>query len=226
MDRFQKSALEQIASIESKYAEIKTHVDQQKSWPDNLCTEFNVACLAAIERIAGAGSSYDRHANIVVSHWNGGIASPTPTNLLYPIIRALKADVANGYLRNVSELIHADLFADYLEMADHLVDEGYKDAAAVIAGSTLESHLRQLCVKNGVSLTETASNGDERPRKADRLNQELAKASVYNQLRAKQVVSWLDLRNKAAHGHYDQYTDDQVKLFIDGIRDFMVSLPA
>ncbi len=39
-------------------------------------------------------------------------------------------------------------------MAEHLLDEGYKDAATVIAGSSLEPHLRQLCQKSGIP-TET-----------------------------------------------------------------------
>jgi hypothetical protein len=37
------------------------------------------------------------------------------------LLRALRADYAAGYLRKISELIHADLFSDFLEMADHRV---------------------------------------------------------------------------------------------------------
>ena len=40
--------------------------------------------------------------------------------------------------------MHAELFADFLEMADYLLSEGYKDPAAVLGGSMLEEHLRQL----------------------------------------------------------------------------------
>ena len=39
------------------------------------------------------------------------------------------------------------LFADFLEMASELQRKGFKDAAAVIAGSTLEEHLRKLATK-------------------------------------------------------------------------------
>ena len=41
-------------------------------------------------------------------------------------------------MQSREELIHASVFADFLQMADYLVDSGYKDAGAVIAGSTLE----------------------------------------------------------------------------------------
>ena len=40
-------------------------------------------------------------------------------------------------------------------MAEYLLHEGYKDSAAVIAGSTLESHLRALCNKNGIDIKQS-----------------------------------------------------------------------
>ena len=106
-------------------------------------------------------------------------------------------------------------------MAEHLLSEGYKDAAAVIIGSTLEEHLRKLCVKNGIPL-----DAAERPKKADALNAELAVQSVYSKLDQKSITAWLDLRNKAAHGKYGEYSKEQVGLLIQGVRDFMARLPA
>jgi hypothetical protein len=97
-------------------------------------------------------------------------------------------------------------------MSKHLLDQGYKDAAAVIAGSSLEAHLRQLCAKAGVD-TDTEAGS---PKKADRLNAELAGAEVYAKGDQKNVTAWLDLRNDAAHGHYDRYQGGQVALLISG----------
>ena len=37
-------------------------------------------------------------------------------------------------------------------------------------------------------------------------------ADVYNKLDQKSVTSWLDLKNKAAHEKYSEYTKDQVVL--------------
>jgi hypothetical protein len=112
-----------------------------------------------------------------------------------------------------------------LEMASHLVDSGYKDAAAVISGSALEAHLRQLCLKAGLSI-EISAGGDTRPKKADTMNSELAGASVYSKLDQKNVTAWLDLRNKAAHGKYSEYSKEQVVVLITGIRDFITRNPA
>ena len=38
---------------------------------------------------------------------------------------------------------------DFLDMAYHLLENDYKDASAVMIGSVLEEHLRQLCNKFG-----------------------------------------------------------------------------
>lgn len=58
------------------------------------------------------------------------------------------------------------------------------------------------------------------------MNSDLAKADIYSKLDQKNITAWLDLRNKAAHGQYDQYDDAQVKLLIDNIRNFIIRIPA
>ena len=52
--------------------------------------------------------------------------------------------------------------------------------------------------------------------------QTLPKNSVYNKLDQKNVTAWLDLRNKAAHGKYQEYTKEQVSLMLQSLSDFMV----
>jgi len=66
-------------------------------------------------------------------------------------------------------------------MADHLLDSGYKDPAAVICGSVLEEHLRQLCIKNNIPI-EVKKNGKMKPINADQLNADLAKQNIYSKL--------------------------------------------
>src|SRR5215213_5859918 len=50
------------------------------------------------------------------------------------VLLAAQEDFERGYLWSLNERVHADVFDDFLEMAASLVDDGYKDAAAVIAG--------------------------------------------------------------------------------------------
>ncbi len=78
-----------------------------------------------------------------------------------------------------------------------------------------------MAISNGVEI-EVETDGVLRPKKADRLNSDLAKAEVYSKLDQKAVTMWLDLRNKAAHGHFQEYTKDQVSNMIQSVIEFMV----
>jgi hypothetical protein len=142
------------------------------------------------------------------------------------ILKAAREEMAGGWDVTVRGLITAEVFADFLEMARHLLDEGYKDPAAVMIGSVLEEHLRQLCVRHRVATEFTNPKGDTVPKKADVLNADLSKAGVYNRLDQKQVTTLLDLRNKAAHGHYGEYTQQQAELMYQQAVDFMARNPA
>ena len=137
------------------------------------------------------------------------------------ILSAAREELAGGWLTTTKGLVSAEIFSDFLEMAQHLLDEGYKDPAAVMAGSVLEEHLRQLCQKHDIS-TEITRQGRPQPKKADALNADLTKKQVYNRLDQKNVTAWLDLRNKAAHGKYQEYTEKQVSLMLQSLSDFMV----
>jgi hypothetical protein len=139
------------------------------------------------------------------------------------VLKALRLDIEADQFVTARQIVRAEIFSDYLEMASHLLGEGYKDAAAVIAGSSLEEHLRELCRISGIQTSETNKQGDLRHKKADRLNADLAKAGVYNAIRSKLVTGWLGIRNDAAHGKYDQYGDEQVNNMISGITEFIAS---
>lgn len=62
--------------------------------------------------------------------------------------------------------------------------------------------------------------------KAESVNADLAKHAVYNKLDQKNITAWLDLRNKAAHGQYDQYDSEQVGGLIREVRGFLTRNPA
>lgn len=141
------------------------------------------------------------------------------------IVRALRNDIANGFLTNVKEVIHGELFSDFLDMVDYLLSEGFKDAAAVMIGGVLESHIRQLAMKNDIEV-EILRNSDLKPKRAEQLNEDLAKKKVYNLLEQKNVTAWFDLRNKAAHAKYEEYTVDHVSLFLLQVRSFIARYPA
>jgi hypothetical protein len=109
-----------------------------------------------------------------------------------------------------------------IALVGELYARGYKDAAAVITGTTLEHHLRNLAVKCGVP----TQRGNGAPQRSDALNNALASAGVYNRLQQKCITAWLDLRNKSVHGRYSTYDAAQVLTMIRDVRDFMTRFPA
>ncbi len=176
--------------------------------------------LSTINRLGSADQTHIKHAQEVMDY---DASEEYKLDRLLGIIKSLQHSIEDGYLDNVEALIHGELFDDFVDMGEHLLNEGYKDAAAVIVGSALESHLRNLCVRNSIS---TTINNNMRPKKADQMNNELFTSGVYEKLDLKSVTAWLDLRNKAAHGEYDKYSNDQVSLMLTGVRDFIARHPA
>lgn len=177
---------------------------------------------AAVVRISGPNSTYTHDIETILGTKD---FQGYRVIKIVGVLESLHSDIKAGYLESYAELIHGDVFSDFMEMAHHLIEEGYKDPAAVIAGAALESHLKQLCEKNSVEI-ETATDTGTRPKKADKLNADLVKINAYSKLDQKNVTAWLGLRNKAAHGEFGEYSKEQVNLLIDCIRDFITRNPA
>lgn len=185
-------------------------------------SEWRSQCLSTLTRVFGKSDPY------TISFGQG-----CKNSYLYDvlsglgILRAVREDVRDGRLATVREMVHAEVFDDFLEMADYFMSEGrgYKDAAAVIAGGVLEGHLRKLAQKHNIA-TENRTPKGPRPKKADTLNANLASDGVYNKIQQKIITGWLGIRNDAAHAHYDEYTNDQVTSLIGDVREFISRFPA
>lgn len=176
-------------------------------------TGLRAAGLAFIESTFGRDHSYYRELETKLT--SGFL---TDGKYAFGILKGIQDQITGGWIETTKGLVTAEVFADFLEVAEHLLDENYKDAAAVIVGSTLEEHLRQLCLASSIPVDDVSSG---KARRADVLNADLAKANKYSKLDQKQVTAWLDLRNKAAHGKYSEYTTEQVTVMLAGVREFV-----
>ncbi len=182
---------------------------------------LGVECLAFVESVVGEKSIfYTTIKNVYGKYQSNSLIEYAE------ILKRLKIFVDEGWSVGIRNLISAEIFVDFLEMAEYFQNEGYKDPAAVIAGSVLEKHLRDLCIANEIPITKTDSAGSTVSLKAGQINTDLAKHSVYNILEQQSVTAWLALRNNAAHGKYEAYDKSQVKNMLGGIRDFIIRNPA
>jgi hypothetical protein len=172
-----------------------------------------------ISRFAPPNSQYLEGMKAILK--KNGISNANNIPHIVGILMALKIAYEAGYLATVSDLLHADMFSSFIDMATYLLSEGYKDPSAVIVGSVLEEHIRQLCIKSNIPVEVSG-----RPKKTEQMNADLATQTIYSKLDQKSVTSWLDLRNKAAHGRYGEYSKEQVALLIQSVQDFITRNPA
>lgn len=131
---------------------------------------------------------------------------------LKAIFLAAKEDFEGGYLSSMRTLVQAEVFDSELEQASELLSSGYFTAAAVIAGVVLETALRELCDKEGIL------HGN-----LNKMNADLAKAGAYNKLVQKQITALADVRNSAAHGKPNEFTEPDVTNMIRDVSHFLVN---
>ena len=127
------------------------------------------------------------------------------------IFLAAKEDFEGGYLSSLKKLVQAEVFDTEIEQAKELLNSGYKLASAVIAGVVLETTLRDLCE------TISIPHG-----KLDKMNAQLAKAGVYNKLQQKRITAIADIRNSAAHGKPDEFSENDVESMIRDVESFLL----
>jgi uncharacterized protein (DUF2164 family) len=161
--------------------------------------------FATFSKAVATQNFYHLHSN-----WRDHIA------ILLGLVKGIKHDIETGLLADLRSLMQAEVFTDFLEMGEYLLQEGYKDAAAVLIGAVLEDALRKLSAR--ASLPLDGANG--KPLTMEPLNSQLAAAQAYSKLVQKQVTTWAHLRNKAAHGQYLEYGNEQVEMMLLFVQSF------
>ena len=128
------------------------------------------------------------------------------------VFQAAMDDYQGGYLSSLKNLVQADVFESELEQAEELLKNGYKLAAAVIAGVVLETSLRDMCSNSNIPIG-----------KLDKMNTDLTKAGKYNKLQQKRITSIADIRNNAAHGNDSEFSESDVSNMVRDIEQFLAT---
>ncbi len=181
---------------------------------------FRTASLHFIETTLGKDTQYHN-----AFHHQCQMNAPHHIQVGKALLEELLSEFESRWLWTTRGIATAEVYADFLEMAEGLLDAKFKDAAAVMIGGVLEEHLRRLCIKNNISTTNE-KDGKAIAKKADAMNSELGSAAVYDKLDQKWVTAALDLRNKAAHGHYGEYDENQVRsILLQSTTNFLQRQP-
>ena len=173
----------------------------------NALLEWKVKTKNLLDKACGKESE---HYVAFVENESTGVYGTYLATLerLRAVFIAAREDYEGGYIQSTRSLIQAEVFDSELEQASELLTHGYKTPAAVVAGVVLETSLRELCDRNNIGYG-----------KLDKMNADLSKANVYNKLQQKRITALADIRNSAAHGKLDEFSEVDVE---DMIRDMVI----
>ena len=217
MNKIDQKIIERIGQLEKKAERVKATDTPNPSYTigfptldEDIFNEWKVGVENLIVKVAGKESPYYENFHKIVS---AAYISQVDSGI--GVLRGLKEDVEQGFLVSVQELVKAEVFTDFLEIAGHLLDNNYKDPAASLIGAVLENGLRDIASKH--SITFAKRDG------VDEINKKLTAGSVYSALVHKQVDVWRTIRNSADHGKFAEYTITDVKNMKSGVESFLAT---
>jgi len=173
---------------------------------------FRTEALNLIRRACGEDSDHYRELRRIAEGNNTALNSYYYRDC-FGILQAAHRDFSRGLLFELRNLVAAELFVDFLEQSEHLVENGFHVPAASLAGAVLEDGLRKLAAKAKIEIPENT--------KLDRLNADLARAEVYSKLVQKNITAYADIRNNADHGHFDKFTKSDVESMVAWVGRFL-----
>ncbi len=179
-----------------------------------LSQQWRTSSLAFLKSVFGLDGIHYRDFEERCKSLDKGWSQYNDAERGLAILRAAKEDIEGGYLQKVETLVSASVFSDFLDMAEHLLDNDYKDPSASLIGAVLEDGLRRICGNNNL----TVKSDDN----ISSLNRKLAdKKDVYNRLKQREIEVWNKLRDYADHGYFDQYKLDDVTDMLKGVTGFL-----
>lgn len=142
---------------------------------------------------------------------------------LYGRIKGFKDDYETGMLDSLVGMIEAEIVGDYLSQAAALLGEGKQGShdhvpAAVLVGAILEDALRRLCQRQNPPVPIKTG---KYYKKMNTMIDDLRKAGLYNELKAKHLRAWADIRNAAAHGQFNEFDRGDVEQMLAGAQQFL-----
>jgi hypothetical protein len=187
-------------------------------WPEFV--EWRTNCVTLLDNIIPSSSLH----RSTIDHFQSIKNKPDTLAFGISFLKSIRNDFENEYLGNLYLEVEAELSADYLGQAESLLKEGVSGKfehipAAVLAGAVLEKNLKTICQQQTPPLTIVNEKG--KPLMLNALIDALKKRGIFNEVVAKQLRAWADIRNSAAHGEFENFTKDQVGHMLLGIQNFI-----
>lgn len=174
--------------------------------------QWKLNCLNTIEITAGKKSVfYETFPHRYVDYKEATFGEAMSHYL--SVLRALSEELQMGFLYGVEMLVARDMLGTIVEEAKVLLQAKYKDAAAIYCRVILETSIKKLCDNNKITY--------RKKEKLNSLSNKLRKRGLLNLPEWRQIQAWTDIGNSAAHGKFSDYTEDDVKNMLNGIKNFI-----
>ena len=174
--------------------------------------ELRLSALNLLERIAGTSNCYYRALHDSLGTGEREFA----LGIMLGIPKAAMVDFREGFMADAKLLVSAEVFADFLVQAGILLENDYKDAAAVLIRAVLEDGLRRVWGSKGVVVEPRWGIDD--------LAKELTKRSVLTAVQKKEIGAKREVGNNAAHAHFNEYTKEDVRAFHEFVQRLLAIL--
>lgn len=169
--------------------------------------EVRASALNLLARTAGEASIYYRELH--------NMDGPNP-GIMTGLLTAAMTDYREGFMADAKLLVSAEVFADFLVQAEVLLENDYKDAAAVVVRAVLEDGLRRVCVSKGIAVKDRDG--------VHQLAEALTKQNALTAVQFKEIEAKKEIGNKAAHGKFHEYTKADVVAFHEFVQRLLATL--
>ncbi|MDC4744251.1 HEPN domain-containing protein [Acinetobacter baumannii] len=219
LNRFEELIKEANEISNNSFVDTNIRFPNFEDFPPNYQALYSEWIIKAQNILLLACGDSSIHFTAFKRQLSGSSDTPKRLRQLIPILNAAYDDLKNGFLITFKQIVQSEVFDSELEQAKSLLENGYKNAAAVIAGVVLETTIKELCTNNGIDIY--LPDG-KREKKLEKLNEELTKAGIYPLTQQKKITYYADIRNNAAHGKPENFDSDEVKDMIKGIEKFLI----
>jgi hypothetical protein len=131
---------------------------------------------------------------------------------MHGVLKSAHKEWEGGMLREIEYIIAAENFDNFLDHASFYHKGDKKIESSILASAVLEDTMKKIGTKNGVP-TKGLS--------LDQITDELVKADLLTQVKAKRVKAYAGVRNHALHAEWDDFDIKDVGEMIKGIRELI-----
>lgn len=173
--------------------------------PDPKRRKIDAVTYKIQDWLNGVGSATDHYGE---KYFDDFAIASMRFNTQYEILVSLR-DRFESSLFEIKTILQADLHDSELDSARELLKNGYHRAAGIIAGVTIEGHLKVVCDNHKLKISQKNPT-------ISTLNDTLKKGSVIDIPMFRFIQRMSDIRNLCGHKRERDPTNEEVSELIDG----------